>query len=413
MKKEHSDSDRVVDREDLPEEVVDIDAYREYQRAIDERDLNKWIETSDPDFELNTNLLPHVAEQQMSHLPAEEREALMELVMAQRKRLSNIGVLKKKAFGMGQGRGTAGKTTLPAILGQDKIAEVLELFGSMYTAKDVHKIICEDWGMVDVSLTQLNQWRHKNLDKIAERQEVFKREFGHLRLTHKRARLEELTYLYYHRKQLYEQTQSQNDYRLLLETIRDIKREVEGDKVVIDGKIELDIKSTINAHTQKEILGRLNLLTIVVSRIAARVNVNPIWMMTKLVNSYYAKFSGMQFAEDPMNDQILYPNNESYNFESIKAMHENMKISEAPLKKLHIDITPVQSQKAEDSKEKLRRLLKERQQQLAQSEQDVLMMKETVKAGKPGLGKNQKNLTGTTGSTVKKPVAKKPTKPKK
>ena len=323
------------------------------------------------------------------HLPAEEIEEIKDLISAMRKNVGRLGVLKRMAFG--QNKGSLNRASIQKIIGKDKTAELLELFGAFHSATEAHKVVAQDWGFVDVSFTMVNKFRNANLDKIYEKQEEFKRDFGHLRLTHKRSRLEELSYLYEYRKSIFDTTGSREDEKMLKQTIEQIKREVEGDKIIIDGKIELDIKQTLNIHTQKEIMGRLNLLTIVVSRISAKVNVNPIWMMTKLTNSYYSKFSGMQKPDnDIMTDEVMFPNNMVYNFDDIKNMHENMKMKQAPLKKLSIDITPKQEKKALTAKEKLLAMLEKKKESLKEAQSSSIKSTDPKKTEVVGKSKPKK-----------------------
>jgi len=349
----------------IPEEVDNIEAYRAWEALKVEIEDQKWYEHPNLEEELNLCAIQSKARYKWEHLSQEDQDEISIMYQNMRKKVANLGVLKRKAFNLHRGNG---RSSLTVIMGKEKEAELLELFGAFHTVEDVHRVVLQDWGF-DVSFSLINSFRNKNIDKILQKQEDFKRDFSHLRLTHKRSRIEELTWMYEVRKSKYEQNNnSREDEKLLKQTIEQIKREVEGDKVVIDGKIELDIKQTLNLHTQKEIMGRLNLLTIVVSRIAAQVNINPIWIMTKLVNSYYSKFSGMQKPDNNiMSDEIMYPNNIVYNFDDIESMHENMKLEQLPLKVLHTEVEPDDKQKAHEAKHRLKKLLDKKRNQIEES----------------------------------------------
>lgn len=208
--------------------------------------------------------------------------------------------------------------------------EALELFGKFYNAVEVHRILVQEYGL-DCSIGSVDGFRVANIDRIKELQEEYLKDYTEIRLTHKKSRLEELNELYVGRKNIYSKTNNRDDYKLLLQTIEQIKREVEGDVLTINGHIDINIEQTITSHIYQELIKGLILKEIIISRVAARTNTNPAYLMSRLNNSYYAKFNGFGINDGQEAEISLYPSQIIYNFEDINNLHENKKIEQKDL----------------------------------------------------------------------------------
>jgi len=109
---------------------------------------------------------------------------------------------------------------------------------------------------------------------------------------------------------------------MLISLLESIKKEVEGD-IVINGKIEVNVEQTINMQIQQQIFKDLNITSLVLARVAAKHNVDPVKLMTKLALSQYAKFAGFEEPDvSREDDTITYPSQISYDLDAIRKIAE-------------------------------------------------------------------------------------------
>jgi len=216
------------------------------------------------------------------------------------------------------------------IIIENRKADIMALFGKMYSAEEVHKIINQDWH-IDISMSAIENFRTRNLDKIVELQKDYSNNFNDVRLGYKKSRLEEYMWLYNETKQQYENTQNKEDRKFLKELLESIKREVEGDLIRIEGDLQVNIEQTLNIHIQQEIYKKLPINEIIVTRIALRTGINPLMLLYRLQNSYYAKYTGFapQQATNDENSLPQYPSSHIYDLDKLNAMHQNRLLSEA------------------------------------------------------------------------------------
>lgn len=301
----------------------------------------RFFETSLDTTVDNNSAWNHIRNKYQGEIPDDELEAMLSQWKEHR---SNIGKVQHFTH-------LAYKTKrTKAIILDHKYAEILELFGRYLSLTEVHKIVCQDWGM-SINAGSLEKFRIEHIAEIQAKQEEYVKTYSNVRLGHKRSRLDELTYLYRDRKSIYELTQKGDDYKLLLQTIEQIRREIEGDKLTIDGQFSIQVEQTLSYHIQNEILQELNIKQLIVSKVAVRMNKNPLKLMTYLENSTYAKFAGFKKPEvGLMEDKIIYPSQSIYNFNDIKEAHERGLIEEAAIIKEEI-----QEQKALPSREDVKK----------------------------------------------------------
>lgn len=258
--------------------------------------------------------------------------------------------------------------------------EVLGLFGRMYTIVEVHKVVTLEWGF-KVSMDIVRAFHLKYIDEIQAEQDRYIRDWSGLKLVHKKSRLDEYSQLYEHRKVRYEETNSREDYKLLLQTLEAIRKEVEGDRLTVDGGIEINIQQNIQMHINQHVFRELNILDFIVAKVSARIGVDPKKLIYSLENSYYAKFSGFKRPDNNRDtDEIYYPSRELYDFNMIKMKAEEVKIVEEKPK--IIEESPEVRNSLMDALLKKKREIVERERKVISTVKPIINKKQPVKKKK-------------------------------
>lgn len=303
---------------DVPEGVTDRTAYEEWVKLSKHPILTtkRMLELSDGTV-INLASFPHVIQKKVEHLPVKEQTSVLAKKDLYYKINNKATALKRVAFGLKQGRQEKGTGLLDS-----RREEMLEYFGRMFTIEEVVKVVNTDWG-IPMNKQSVINFRKEYASEIESRIEKFKASYSDIRLGVKRSRLEELVWLYSKQKEKYESSRSREDYKLLLTTLEQIRKEAEGDRLTIDGKIDVNYEATIQAHLRDEVFRSMNLKEIILGRVAARMNVNPVKLIFSLNQSFYAKFSNVlgTFDENEQTD-LIYPSQMNYNFEKIQKYQE-------------------------------------------------------------------------------------------
>ena len=213
-----------------------IMAKKEYERIM----VNSKIKTSEG-FIINVNSAnPSKLKREILELPAEEQEAILtEWKLLSKARGKALG-LKTKAFG--RGIGVKDKTAMEKL--NERSIEIISLFSRLYSAEEVYKIINEQLNL-RVSRSSVDKFQSQHIEEIRAAQDKYKESSDGIRLVHKRSRLEELLDLYNDRRDIYHKSKGPNDYKLLLQTLDHIRKEVEGDRVTVDANLNVKIEHTI------------------------------------------------------------------------------------------------------------------------------------------------------------------------
>lgn len=307
----------------IPETVKDVESYKRWLEMKEMPALkleNRMMDTSD-DQQIDPMVLPHILTKRISHLPLEEQETIQRRHKALKVLQMKISSEHMKAFGTPKRNG---HTSLQRVLLDERAAELIEYFGRYFTIPEVHKIVTTEWGY-SVQIGSVRQFRKRNLDKITARQEHHKRDYGELRLSHKKSRLEELQELYADRKQKYQVSGTKDDYKLLLQTLQQIQKECEIDTIRLEGQINHNVEVTLNYHIEQEVMKNMTINDIIIGRVAARNGVSTNFLIERLHSSLYARFSGFSEPEDPnnlMNQEIQYPSAIVYNWDQIRKIED-------------------------------------------------------------------------------------------
>lgn len=201
--------------------------------------------------------------------------------------------------------------------------ELIELFGSFLSTDQVFKIVTQEWGL-EIAKYPLKKFQQDYEREITKKKEEYKTEWNSLRLSHKRAWLEELEELYIDRKNIY-YTEGKNrlDYIQLLNTLK-LVRDVTVDAgqkldVHVSGRVEAVINHTIG----QEILKNLPVLEIIVGRVASQLKINPSTIIERLHTSIYTKFNGVGTTDiSDFDEQPMYPSQMVYDWRRIEKIHE-------------------------------------------------------------------------------------------
>lgn len=288
---------------------------------------------------------------------------------------------KMKAFGMDY-RDKMHKTSAFYIL-KNREREIIELFGRMFSIDEVHQFCVEEWG-IPVSKLILNKFRQYKIDEISTLIERSKAGFDDIRLGHKRPRIEELCWLYKFAKENLNKTRQIKYADLARNLLKDIKSEVEGDKLIIEGNLDINVDMTIHNHLANNVLRNIGLRQIIIGRVAAANGISPFILVEQLTTSYYSKFSGV--IQEPIQSEynnIEYPNDQPYDFDYLAAVSgERTSMIKSKNEEYRQEVKLLDAQGKELSiKEKLMNIIKEVEQEssLGSTGVDILS---SIKFGK-------------------------------
>ena len=300
--------------------IVDMEAYNQMQKLLKHKIIQNQIYEASDGTEINLGWLPHLIKRKYAHLPKSERDQIDKLKEIYFKINNTITALQRTAYGRNnQGRRAKGKIeNVPSTFLEFKREEVVDLFGRMFTIEEVHKIINEDW-KVRVSRGTIGQFRAKYSDEIRKRVETHQLSFHNIRLGVKKSRLEELSELYTIQKDKWLGNEKREDLRVLITLLEQLRKEAEGDRLTLDGKIDINYEQNINQHLMKEVFATTNIKEIILGRVAAKMNINPVKLLYSLNQSYYKKFSNVLGDLNPEeeNGEVVFPSQLSYDFERI------------------------------------------------------------------------------------------------
>lgn len=287
----------------------------------------------------------------------EDMEPILEEAREFRVLNSRITQTRLKAEGVTRGS----RHTTKAL---ERSQELLDLFGKYYNAKEVHQVVTQNWGLTNLTYNWVVDFKNKNAEYIAELREKYAQDHSNVRLGHKRSRLDELTYMYQTRKQKYDGSSSREDENQLLKIVEQIRKEIEGNKLTIDGSIAVQNDITLQNHVNQEMIKYLNINDLIISRLCARMGISPKLILHRLHNSYYKKFTGFTQVEgDNDYQEIQYPSSMVYDFGHIKDMHKSVKVEEVPFEEVE-EVPEPEKEKVLTVKEKLLAKLKEQKEKV-------------------------------------------------
>lgn len=314
--------------EDIPDGVVNVKEYRKFLLLQRHPILTDTTYIDSNGEEINIAMLIDKLRKRIAHLSPQEQDDILERKSEYNKMRAKVSTAKAVAFGhAGRYGGNRKKETSAAPFHQD----IMELLGRMFTVKEVVKIMGEDNGII-ITEEDVKEVQRRFLPEIERKREEFRNKLTDVRLYHKRPRLEELAWMYSKMKNRYIILNSTDAYNAMLRTLEQIRKESEGDILTVKGAMDVNIEVTIQQHIQQEIFKTINIKEIILGRVAARMNYNPMKLIAGLHNSYYAKFVDIGGDYDP-NAEMEYPSNKAYDFAAIErtAGREVVKMEEEPI----------------------------------------------------------------------------------
>lgn len=209
------------------------------------------------------------------------------------------------------------------VLLERRKVKLIELFARNFSVSEVQKIIFEKW-KISATSGIIEQFQKTYLEEIKEAQEVYRNNIDDVRLSHRRARLDELSWAYNNLKGKYAATQGINYIKLALATLKQIKEETHGDlDIRISGKLQIDIEESINEHVKQQLTADLNIYSIIMARVAVRMSSDPTKIVNQLRNSFYSKHTTLgkdsNFKPEKNTGISRHPSDDEYvEFEEIE-----------------------------------------------------------------------------------------------
>ncbi len=345
-----TDAER-IEIENCPHDIVDIQKFLKHLNAKSMADkLSKHVASDGT--ELNLRTPANRLKNNIEHLSAQEQEKIKT-----KSNLANSYYTKSRNFfrsaiGAYDSNDYTSQPNHEKLMIEKK-AELIEYFGRFYTIEEVHTITRKDWGTTYMTKEALSLFVKDNYDEISRLKEKHKENFEHLRLSHKSSRLEELTWMYNKLKLKYEKSGSREDHRTLIQTITEIRKEVEGDRLTIEGNIEINIQEEVNSQIRNELMRSIPLREIIIGRLAAKMGISPRNLISDMNQSYYARMNRLivENSEEVEFEEIGFPSEQSYDFEQIEKINEEKKRKKLQDKKL--EEKNAESKKIESDKNEL------------------------------------------------------------
>jgi hypothetical protein len=210
--------------------------------------------------------------------------------------------------------------------------EVIELFGAFYTQREIFGIIRQDYGLTP-SMDTIFSFARRHKDIIEDRRAHYKSSIDDLRLSYKRSRIIELSWIYEKIRKKFNVGNSRAEAKLLVDILDQIKKEAEGDfHIKVDGQIGIEIEHTLNVHVQKQLASQMNLYQIIISRTAAKKGIDPLQMIHRLTSSFYSDFTQVNGEGTKTALQLgapnSWPSNQEYDWDRIEDQHKATKEAE-------------------------------------------------------------------------------------
>lgn len=357
-----------------PKGVINTDDYNTYlilkdkwQNHIQRFYKNKKDKKINIDLALSSDRVKSILDSYLNILTKKEIEEIYKINNEINFLIQKSILYKKRAFGDNRVILTEQGFIADELSGVSPI--IIDLAGRFYKAEEIHRVLCEDLEVTSVTVNQIKNVIKDNITKIKNLQEEYQKDYSDVRLAYKRSRLEELQQMYNNRKSIYNKGFNREDEKALLSLLESIKKEIQGD-LVVNANVNLKIEEKSNFFVEQEMLKNLNISMFVLARICGKMNVNPNLILSRLVHSRYAQFSGYSLnglSSTAQTDVIDYASNIVYNWQSIEEknkeyIEENKKLAELPV------IQP----KVSSLKEKLLKRLAEAKKPLEESKNNLL-----------------------------------------
>lgn len=293
------------------EYAYDKKAAEKYNRIVSISDSYRMHECSDGTVLDFMGTVYH-GRKKTGHLSKQEKAWIEARYNKFSKLKMSLGRLKKKAFGSNQSN--------KGSLLEARKAELLEMFGRYYSTPEVHKKLAEDGMNLNIDL--LRRFRIKYKLEIEKLQSDYDKEYDTVGVARKRSRLEQLDYIIRRYRQEFDEAQGKNMLpygREIIKVLEQARKEVEGEQVHLHADGTINITATIeSSKSVEQLYSEINFMNLLIARVAARMQVDPLMIQHQLTNSWYAKFTGLKRNDNLMNEIPEYPSKIILNWGDIK-----------------------------------------------------------------------------------------------
>lgn len=297
--------------------IKDKKAHEEYLKLLEHPMFgpNRYLQTSNEDIIIDPHMARDSIQLKIKRLPKDERDRIMKKLAVFTLNWNKLQKLRVKALGKGKT-----KNTLTKVFEERKV-ELIAQFGALRSYEEIIKLIKYDWGY-NVTARTLQRFKIKHKDAIDRETINFHKDHSHLRLSHKRGRLEELEYIYKKRKAVYDNNPSIANERQLLTITDQIRKEMDEKRMQLDIDITANIQKSINVRLREDVMGNMSVNDIIIARAAHKMGVNPRFILSRLHNSLYATVAGAKAPHGQLEqEEIIYPSQYVYDFTKIKKQH--------------------------------------------------------------------------------------------
>jgi uncharacterized protein YdcH (DUF465 family) len=314
--------------------AIDKKAAKEYNILWDKLYLHpKRIQTLSDGTVVNLMSPKDKVIKKIGHLSETETKELFDLHEELNQLKLKMMVLKKQAFGIA-GNNFALAKGMKTILEPVK-SEMLEWFGRLYSEEEIHqKLILRG---IPSSYNMVKEFRRKNKGEIEKLQSEYEKDWKSVPVARKRARLDQLSYIYNKIKQEFDKASGtpQLNYVREMRTLLDqVRKEVEGEQIKLTVNGQIDINATIEVNkTTEELYSQVNYMSLLIGRVCARFGLNPLILQYRLMNSWYSEHTGFKRNDKFQELKPNYPSAIVYNWDTIKEKHEQLNETYDRLKK--------------------------------------------------------------------------------
>lgn len=312
MKLKDQHKEKLIELGIDPSLVVEPEAIEEWLKYENHPILKKRTRIASNGDEIDLGWLHHYFRKMISGLPTDEKEKLEKLKDLYISQLGKASRAKQIVFGVNaKAKMSDGQST--KMLAR-KQAEIIELFGRYFSTTEVLEIVVKDWG-IPVSRVTLERFLNEHNEIIREKRELFKQSYSDVRLGYKRSRLDELSWIYKKLKNKYIENESREELRLMLQTIKQIKEEVEVETLNLNISGNVSVDHMVNIHVKNELNVVNNISLLVINKIANKQQIDPNVLIHRMNTSFYKKYIN---GENVNVDSTKLPSVEEYDFERIK-----------------------------------------------------------------------------------------------
>jgi len=279
-----------------------------------------------------------------------------------KKAVTEIQLLKVKKAMLRKAWDNVMYSNAPRDIFSHKKNELISMFGQWKTIEEVKNVLKKEW-KTDVPSNKVKEFFYAHQEEIEKERTKWEENYQHISITKKRGRIEQLAYLYDTQKTKYESNDHPiNRSQELRKILDDLRRELEGDRIVLDIHQKIDIDMTINVNqTYQEIFSQIPLLSFIVGITASRRRKSPLGLMYALQTSIYNRYSGIAGVQEngEQQDLTILPSSKVYDWLRMKDNAYDAEIVSGL--EYNLNVEPVDAQIIENKRDIVLKMLRGKQ----------------------------------------------------